>query len=300
MGKTEKCYLPVLVLAVFAAAWAVAGPEESKKIRVLIVDGQNNHNWVQTTPVMKEALESSGQFTVEVSTSPAKGADAAAWAAWRPAFSEYDAVLSNYNGDLWPEEVRKAFEEYVKGGGGFVCVHAANNSFPEWEEYNKMIGVGGWGGRNEKSGPWLYIKDGKLYRDTTPGRGGAHGAQLEFVVKTVDAEHPITKGLPAEWLHAKDELYTNLRGPAEGVEVLASAHAKETGKEEPMIMTIAYGDGRVFHTPMGHADYSMRCRGFYTVLQRGTEWAATGDVKATAAVPADFPKADAVVPVPAP
>ena len=88
-----------------------------------------------------------------------------------------------------------------------------------------MIGVGGWGGRNEKSGPWLYVKDGKLFRDTSAGNGGAHGPQREFVVKTQDADHPITKGLPAEWMHAKDELYTNLRGPAEGVTVLATAYA---------------------------------------------------------------------------
>ena len=287
--RTLNQILPASLIALFIAAVAFAAPDSEKKIKVLILDGQNNHNWKATTPVLKDALESCGHFSVDVSTSPAKKSDAAAWEKWRPNFSEYDAVVSNYNGEMWPEEVRKSFEEYVSGGGGFIVIHAANNSFSGWEEYNKMIGVGGWGGRNEKSGPWLYIKDGKLFRDTSPGRGGAHGPQRPFTVKTQDADHPIMKGLPAEWMHAKDELYTNLRGPGEGVTILASALAKETGKEEPMVMTIPYGEGRVFHTPMGHADYSMRCRGFYTVLQRGTEWAATGDVKATAAVPEDFP-----------
>ena len=42
---------------------------------------------------------------------------------------------------------------------------------------------------------------------------------------------------------------------------------------------------------MGHMDYSMECVGFITTFQRGTEWAASGQV--SQAVPDDFPKADA-------
>ena len=249
-----------------------------KKLKVLIVDGQNNHKWQSTTPVLKQALESSGKFTVDVSTSPKRGADSSAWKDWNPDFKAYDAILSNYNGDLWPEGVRKNFEAYVGGGGGFVVVHAADNSFPKWEEYNKMIGIGGWGGRTEAHGPYLYVKDGKLMRDTSAGSGGSHGPQHEFVVETFDATHPIMKGLPKAWKHTKDELYDSLRGPAENVKVLATAYSPKSKKNEPMVMTIDYGKGRVFHTPMGHADYSMLCKGFFTILQRGTEWASTGAV----------------------
>ena len=102
--------------------------------------------------------------------------------------------------------------------------------------------------------------------------------------------------MPTRWLHAKDELYDSLRGPAENVEVLAYAFSDKSKKNEPMIMTLSYGKGRVFHTPMGHADYSMKCAGFQSVILRGTEWAATG--KVTIPLPKDFPGADAVVPVP--
>ena len=60
-------------------------------------------------------------------------------------------------------------------------------------------------------------------------------------------------------------------------------------------MVIKYGEGRVFHTTLGHADYSMNCVGFVTTLLRGTEWAATGEV--TIAVPEDFPSAEASSPL---
>jgi hypothetical protein len=116
------------------------------KLKVLIIDGQNNHKWDITTPVLKDALESSGAFTVEVSTTPPKNSPADAWKDWHPAFSNYAAIISNYNGEPWPVAVRGSFDNYVKGGGGFVSIHAANNSFPDWAEYNQMIGVGGWGG----------------------------------------------------------------------------------------------------------------------------------------------------------
>lgn len=280
--------LPLIALT-SVVAFALTPPA---KLKVLIVDGQNNHQWANTTPVLRNVLESAGCFTVEVSTSPAKGAAAEAWKDWNPNFSDYAAVVSNYNGESWPENVRKNLEQFVSNGGGFVSVHAANNSFSDWDEYNKMIAVGGWGGRNEKSGPWLYVKNGKLYRDPVAGNGGAHGPQHEFVVEMQNSDHPITRGLPKQWLHCKDELYSRLRGPAENVEILSASKSDLTAELEPNLMVINYGKGRVFHTTLGHADYSMLDRGFYETLQRGTEWAATGDCIATAEVPADFPTAE--------
>ncbi|MBG30967.1 MAG: trehalose utilization [Opitutae bacterium] len=278
-----------LLLGFASSAWA-------DKLKVLLIDGQNNHNWKATTPVLVDALESSDRFAVTVSTSPARNGSKEQWAQWNPDFSAFDVTLSNYNGQSWPENVQKDLEKYVKEGGSLVIVHAANNSFSNWLEYNRMIGLGGWGGRTEKNGPYLYFSDaGKLVRDPRPGRGGSHGPQHEFTVKLRQKDHPIVKGMPAEWKHAKDELYDSLRGPAENVEVLATSYSSKSKKHEPMIMTISYGKGRVFHTPMGHADYSMRCVGFYDVVRRGTEWAATG--KVTLPLSNNFPTADKVVSV---
>lgn len=288
-------------------------------VRVLIVDGQNNHDvWPKSTMMMKSFLEDTGRFKVDVVRSaftwqgskwlptyplasqpatqdlPKPKADPD----FAPNFSAYDVVVSQFGWQSapWPEAKQRNLEKFVQGGGGLVVVHAADNAFPEWAEFNKMIGVGGWGERDEKSGPTLYYDDaGKLVRDDSPGKGGYHGPAHEFQLRTRAPEHPIMKGLPATWLHTKDELYERLRGPAENLTILASAHAdpafKGSGHHVPTLMVIRYGKGRVFHSTLGHDDYSFACVGFITTFTRGTEWAATGQV--TLPVPADFPTATA-------
>lgn len=268
----------------------------AERLKVLIVDGQNNHDWRASTPHLKQVLEGSGRFAVDVATSPDKGGE---MQSFRPKFDSYAAVISNYNGELWSPETQAALVAFVRAGGGFVSVHAADNSFPNWIEYNEMIGVGGWEGRSEKSGPWLYW-EGRIVRDMSPGPGGSHGSQHAYQLVVREPGHPIMAGLPAEWMHAKDELYDRLRGPAKNVTVLATAWSdpatRGTGKHEPLLFAIDFGQGRVFHTALGHnngADLtSQKCVGFIATLLRGTEWAATG--KVTIPVPADFPTATAV------
>jgi len=160
-----------------------------------------------------------------------------------------------------------------------------------------MIAVGGWGNRTtEQFGPMVRYRDGKVVLDNGSARCGNHGQRLPFVVTMRDANHPIAKGLPAKWMHAGDELYDKLCGPAKELDVIATAHSEPanrgTGEEEPMLMTIRFGKGRIFHTTLGHDVAAMQCVGFIATFQRGTEWAATG--KVTQKAPANFPAATEV------
>jgi type 1 glutamine amidotransferase len=339
-----------LALLLAGAGWSAppaGGAAAPDKIRVLIIDGQNNHDWRSTTPHMKKVLEETGCFVVDVATTPQKPAPpplaklpdepkdasdaeltrykealakysetelpkykeglamyAEAYAAYRknppkfaPDFGKYQVVLSNYNGAAWPAAVNKALENSLQDGKiGLVIVHAANNSFGNWDEYNKMIGMG-WRGPN--GGDRLYLDDsGKEIRVLkNQGDSSGHRYSGTFSVVLRDTDHPVTRGMPREWLHAADELYDNMRGPIERVHLLATAYSKGTKAHEPMMWTVDYGKGRVFHTPMGHDLNGMRCIGFITTLARGTEWAATG--KVTLPIPSNFPTPEKVSSLPA-
>lgn len=322
-------------LLFIAVALLLAGRtlQAAPPLRALIIDGQNNHDWKNTTPVLKWILEDSGRFTVQVFTAPsavprqpqtpkgsltpeqqtahgaalvawkrnaseAEKAKAAKWNESRLKFREFDVVIGNYNGEAWPEEVGAEFVEFVRAGGGYVSVHAADNSFPDWPEYNEMIGVGGWGGRNEKSGPMIRWRDGKVVLDHTPGAGGSHGPQKPFLLETRAPEHPIVKGLPLTWLHPADELYATLRGPAQNLTVIATAFSPQTKENEPLLMAISYGKGRVFHTALGHSPKAMHGRGFQVTLTRGAEWAATGTVTIPALPPGELPADQAALRLP--
>ncbi len=294
--------LVALALLTMAAAAAYA----RQPIRVLIVDGVNNHDWGSTTAATKATLEATGRFDVDVATSPSRHAGKEQWAAWRPSFSDYDVVLSNFNDDCededcdprWSEETRSDFERFVREGGGFVPVHAADNAWADWPQYNDMIGLGGWGGREAGKSGWLLRQVDGEWGPTSPDAGisGEHGDMRAFQVIHERPWHPILAGLPTAWMHAADELYSALRGPAKNVEVLAHSYSLVTEENEPILMLITYGAGKVFHIPLGHYNEggeALHCVGFQTILARGTEYVATG--KVTIGIPRSFPTRDASI-----
>lgn len=315
----SKIACAVLLISSFVS---VANPitpdtDESKrfkKIKVLIVDGQNNHTaWPKTTIMMKQYLEDTGLFEVtinrfryvwkaeaeqeflslvdqevEMVKKPVADPD------FCPKFGKYDVVVSNFGWKAtpWSDKAQKAFEKFVKKGGGFVSVHAANNSYPKWLEYNKMIGLGGWGNRTEKDGPYVYYNNnGELIKDATPGKAGSHGSRHEFPITIREPNHPITKGMPSQWLTTADECYAKLRGPAENMTILATGKDQSkkapTDRHEPIFIVTEYGKGKVFNTILGHDDVSVQSVGFITSFTRGVEWVATG--KVTQEIPSDFP-----------
>lgn len=303
----------LLILSIIALSFSAEA-----QLKALIIDGQNNHVvWPKSTMMMKQYLEETGLFEVDIMRSKYTWKaerekeflhlagvgetedlkDPKADPDFAPKFKDYDVVISNFGWKAadWSKKTQKALEKYMKKGGGFVSVHAADNSFPEWEEYNKMIGIGGWGDRTEKNGPYVYYtNEGKLVRDTAPGKAGSHGPQHIIPIIVRVSDHPITEGMPTNWLTTKDECYAKLRGPAENMTILATGKDMSgkapTDRHEPMLMVLDYGKGRVFHTTLGHDDYSIESVGFIVSFLRGTEWAATG--KVTIPIPTDFPTAE--------
>lgn len=265
----------------------------AKAIPVLLIGGQNNHDWKIGNEFLVALFNRQPGMTVVESNTPAKDAPAAEWAAWNPQFEKYQCVVLDYNGQEWPPAVKTAFEKYVAGGGSVMLIHAANNSFTGWAEYEKMAGLL-W--RAPTFGASLYLDDNGAVVREEPGQGRAmgHGKQWDWQLTVRDLQHPITAGMPLKWKHVKDELYHGQRGPAENVHIILSAFDDPKynglGKNEPIVWWVPYGKGKVLTNVMGHVGTDsgpLSCVGFQTVFLRSIEWLVTG--RCVTPIPADFP-----------
>jgi type 1 glutamine amidotransferase len=229
---------------------AASAPEKS---RVLILSGANNHEWKQTTPAIISALEETGRFEVDVEENVGAMIPAA--------FAPYAVILSNYNTyeegasqETWSAKTRQAFLEHIAKGHGLVIVHAGSSVFYDWPEFQKLA-----------CGTW---KDGTNH-------GQIHVNQVTFT----DQKSPITEGLAPFWI--RDEFWQKLL-IAPGSKSLASVTPdpafKGSGIPENILFTTETGGGRGFAIFLGHDATTMKNTAWKTLLQRGTEWAATGKV----------------------
>ena len=263
-------------------------------IHVLIVDGFSNHDWKQTSLLTKKILENSGRFKVDITTVPI---DSANNLLWEPEFEKYAVVIQNTNNLpnpvlRWPRKAELHLERYVKDGGGLYILHSANNSFPHWTEYEKMIGLG-W--RKFTSGYAIQIDSNRNLIRIPPGKGKntSHGNRFDADIQILN-RHPINEGYPAVWKTANTEVYNYPRGAAENITILSFAYdSTATHLMWPVEWVVSYGKGRVYNSSMGHLwpgetyPNAYRCVGFQTTMIRVTEWLATG--KVSYPVPENFP-----------
>jgi type 1 glutamine amidotransferase len=232
------------------------------RIRTLLITGENNHDWKRSSPFCRDLLEASGRFEVTMAENPSAALGDG------DGLKEYQLFFSDYNGPEWSATARENFVAAVRSGVGLVILHAADNAFPGWVDYERMVGL--------------------LWR-----KGTGHGEFHEFTVSIVDHDHAVTRGLEDFLLW--DELYHKLVHMHDvPYHVLATAYSDPakggTGNHEPVMVTTQYGEGRVFHHVLGHvwpgdpaahkgaSMITFENRGFQKAMLRGCEWAATGKV----------------------
>lgn len=230
-------------------------------IKVLILTGQNNHEWQKTTATLQKMYKKIPLFEVSVTEKPDT--------LFYEGLIKFDVVVSNWNN--WPEndipwnkEQEVAFLKYIMEGGGFVFFHAGASSFYQSKIYHQ-IGIGRWG-------------------DQT-----SHGVPTRAKVVRINQEHPITKGMNDFYI--VDEIWEKTEVHPEA-EVLAGLVAKDEGDghsiKEDAVFINRIGKGRSFYTILGHDERALFNTGLQTLLVRGTEWAAKG--KVTTEAPQDLKK----------
>ena len=267
----RKLALPLLSL-ILVVPLLSQQPAAPRRIRTLIITGVHAHDWRSVTPDLRKVLEATGRVDVRV-TEEFRGAGP-------ETLAPYDLVVLNHQDrrpdQRWGDRADQALLDFARSGKGVVMYHFAVAAFVGWEEYEKMSG-----------GNWR------------PNQGH-HSAAHDFTVEITDADHPITRGLRKSFPQPKDELYANLKWqPAGTYRVLATAYDDHAlylgkarqpipgpGKDEPMLWTLQYGQGRVFATMLGHDAPAVNTPAFVATFTRGAEWAATGNV--TLPIPAEM------------
>ncbi|MDR6687752.1 type 1 glutamine amidotransferase [Arthrobacter sp. 1088] len=254
-------------------------------IKTLIITGMTDvhHDWRQTTPALKAALEETGRFEVRV-TEEFRGATAGT-------LKPYDLVVLNYYGrhDPWrdvPEErfgqaAEQALFDFVAGGKGLIAYHPTLAGGVGWDpEYERLLG-------------------GVMREDTS-----RRAPNNDFLIHTAEA-HPITEGWPSEFPHYNDDLYVGLKWP-EGVRKTILLKGWDNplrytqvpaqwrsmpgmGDEHPVAWAVEYGAGRSVSIGIGHNVQAMSHPAFRALFPRSAEWAATGEV--TVPTPEDLGQA---------
>ncbi len=217
-------------------------PAEGTKVLLVTGIDYPGHPWQQTVPVLKELLECDPRLKVHIVT------DLNLLAA--PQLNDWDVVVMHFMDWEVPgpgPAAQENLKQFVSRGKGLMLTHFACGAWDnnEWPEFRKLAG---------------RVWDPQL-------RG--HDPHGTFTVDIADAKHPIVAGL--EPFETVDELYTCLTGDA-AIDVLATARSKVDGQDYPMAFVLNYGEGRVFHTVLGHDAQAYASPGVRQLLRRACAW----------------------------
>lgn len=167
---------------------------------------------------------------------------------------KYAAVIFlNTTGNVLSDEEQKAFEQYIKAGGGFVGIHSATDTEYDWPWYGNLVGA-------------YFVKHPKIQ---------------EAVLVINDSTNIATKHLPRPWKRT-DEWY-NFRYVATDLHVLISIDESSytggtNGANHYMAWYHNYDGGRAFYTELGHTDESYADPLYLQHLWGGLQY-AMGKVK---------------------
>jgi uncharacterized protein len=231
----------LLRIEAVAAAAVVDVASAAAPIRAVIITGVDwpGHVWKETAPAVREALQKDPRFQVRIVEEPGFLAS--------QELATFDVIVlhfKNYDPISQQQKAQENLLRLVRQGKGLVVIHYASGALEDWPEYRNLVG------RTQQK---------------------KHDKRGPFTVKIVNHEHPVTKGMKD--FMADDELFIELQGERP-IEVLATAHSQLAGQDHPMAFVLQEGQGRVFHTTLGHDAKALRVPGTAELICRGATWAA--------------------------
>jgi uncharacterized protein len=233
-------------------AFAQKAAPDGAKVLLLSGGKRQHHGYRDQALYLSGTLENTGRFQVTICE------DASILET--PAMSKYDLLI--VNADRRDDEFKfsigqqEAIFNYVRGGHGYVSIHAADNAAKDWSPtWKEMLG-----------GVFSHfgLPDGKPRKGT-------------YLVKIADTSSPITNGLKD--FNLTDELYYQLQMMPD-VQPLATIEFQ--GTAWPVAWTRTFGKGRVFHTVLGHRDFGpekddpLRNPNLGRLIVQGIDWVAAG------------------------
>lgn len=162
-----------------------------------------------------------------------------------PKRAAYDVVLFYHMLVDGPSDAeREAVQSILGNGQGFFIFHHAILGWPEWPEYDELVGI-------EDRENFTFDHDQQLTVD-------------------VVADHPITKELPEQW-QLLDETYGMSNATSEnGSEVLLTTDHKVS--MHSLAWTRPHEKSRIFCFQCGHDNEAFSNSCLRTVMERGIQW----------------------------